>query len=75
MITHLPQIAGKAGYHFSARKAVQDGTTSASLVPLDDTMRQEELAAMLSGVDLTESARAQARELLKNKAQDTRQKA
>ena len=76
VITHLPQIAGKAGCHFSARKSVQDGTTRANLVPLDDAMRQEELAAMLSGVELTESARAQARELLKKrqKAEGRRQK-
>jgi DNA repair protein RecN (Recombination protein N) len=65
VITHLPQIAGKAVRHFSARKTVEKGATKTGLVVLDDAMRQRELATMLSGQELTEAALAQARELLK----------
>ena len=66
VITHLPQIAGKAHSHFSARKKVIGDRTTATLVHLDDEMRQEELAAMLSGDILTDAARAQARQLMRN---------
>lgn len=66
VITHLPQIAGKAHCHFSARKKVSGDRTIASLVRLDDEMRQEELAAMLSGDILTDAARAQARQLMRD---------
>lgn len=64
-ITHLPQIAGLAARHFSARKTVDNGATNASLVVLDEAMRQEELASMLSGETLTDAARVQAKELMK----------
>ena len=65
VITHLPQIGSKAQSHYSARKSVNDGRTQAQLLVLDETMRQEELASMLSGEQLTETALAHAKELMK----------
>ncbi|MCE5251410.1 DNA repair protein RecN [bacterium] len=70
VITHLPQIAGKTVSHFSARKTVEKGMTQASLVALDENMRQKELAAMLSGEKLTDTALAHARELMKKPGND-----
>lgn len=63
-ITHLPQIAAMGDSHFSARKQVEDNRTRTRLVALDDAMRAEEIAAMLSGAALTETALAHAWELL-----------
>jgi len=64
VITHLPQIAVMGDRHFSARKEVKDGRTSARLICLDYDMRQSELAMLLSGEKLSETAFAHARELL-----------
>lgn len=63
-ITHLPQIAAMGDCHFSARKQVDGNRTRTRLVALDDSLRQEELAAMLSGAELTVTALAHAREML-----------
>ncbi|MBN1293928.1 MAG: DNA repair protein RecN [Candidatus Latescibacteria bacterium] len=70
VVTHLPQIAGKAGQHFSARKSVENGRTRANLVKLDETMRQKELASMLSGENLTEAALEHAKELMQKSEND-----
>jgi len=64
VITHLPQIAVMADRHFSARKRVRGDRTLAGLVLLDEDMRRRELASLLSGEDLTETALAHARELM-----------
>lgn len=64
VITHLPQIAGMAKRHFSARKTVSGERTRTGLVLLDDAMRQRELASLLSGDTLSESALAHAKELM-----------
>lgn len=63
-ITHLPQIAAMANKHFSARKTQRDGRTCARLVHLDEEERTQELASLLSGDALAETAMAHARELL-----------
>ncbi|MFC1528634.1 DNA repair protein RecN [Candidatus Latescibacterota bacterium] len=67
VITHLPQIAVMAHRHFSARKSVVSGRTSAGLVVLDEEMRQKELASLLSGETLTDTALAHAKELMESK--------
>ncbi|MBT4482466.1 MAG: DNA repair protein RecN, partial [Candidatus Latescibacteria bacterium] len=64
VITHLPQIAVKAHRHFSARKSIAGGRTSAGLLMLDEKMRQKELASLLSGESLTDTALAHAKELM-----------
>ena len=63
-ITHLPQIAVMADHHFSARKDVQGERTCTELVLLDDKARQKELATLLSGETLTDTALAHARKLM-----------
>ncbi len=63
-ITHLPQIAAMADRHFSARKSIRVGRTVTDLVPLDHESRQVELASLLSGDKLADTALAHAKELL-----------
>ncbi|MBO7300868.1 MAG: DNA repair protein RecN [Tidjanibacter sp.] len=60
-ITHLPQVASKGDTHFRVYK--QDGNTHIRLLTSEE--RVEEVAAMLSGTDITASAREQASALLK----------
>ena len=63
-ISHLPQVAGKADHHFRVFKETRDGKAHTALVPLDQEARVEELAAMLSGETIGDTARAQARSLM-----------
>lgn len=63
-ISHLPQVAGRADHHFKVSKADEGARTVTRLEPLDAEGRIEELAAMLSGSEVGEAARAQARSLM-----------
>ena len=63
-ITHLPQIAVMADRHFSARKSIEKGRTQTELVLLDEGARQKELASLLSGETLTDTALAHAKKLM-----------
>jgi DNA repair protein RecN (Recombination protein N) len=63
-ITHLPQIAAFADAHFRVRKLVLEGRTVTRVERLDATERVEELARMLGGKRVTDSAREHARALL-----------
>jgi DNA repair protein RecN (Recombination protein N) len=64
-VTHQPQIARFADCHLLIRKGVTDGRTEVSVERLDRRARVEEIARMLTGADITESARRHAREMLK----------
>ncbi|HYN08624.1 MAG TPA: DNA repair protein RecN [Vicinamibacterales bacterium] len=63
-ITHLAQIAARAGVHFHTAKHVRGGRTLTSLTRLDDSGREGELARMIAGVEVTPSVLASARDLL-----------
>jgi DNA repair protein RecN (Recombination protein N) len=63
-ISHLPQVAGRAKHHFKVMKTENEGRTTTQLLALNDDGRVEELAAMLSGSQVGEAARAQARSLM-----------
>lgn len=63
-ITHLPQIASFGGPHLRVSKKVAGGRTSTVVEKIDDEQKIEELGRMLGGVDVTETARDHARELL-----------
>jgi DNA repair protein RecN (Recombination protein N) len=65
VITHLPQIAVMAKRHFSARKQTEGGRTSTKMILLDDSMRRQELATLLSGEKLTDTALAHAEEMMR----------
>ncbi|AWI26963.1 DNA repair protein RecN [Flavobacterium pallidum] len=63
-ITHLPQIAAKGDEHFKVYKSVSDGQTQSDLKQLSMDERIMEIAEMLSGKDISESARNHAMALL-----------
>jgi DNA repair protein RecN (Recombination protein N) len=64
-ITHLPQIAARAGRHLAVRKRTEKGHTRAEVTPLEGKARVEELARMLAGESVTPAALKHAAELLK----------
>ncbi len=65
-VTHSPQVAARGGMHYMIAKASSGTVTKTSVVLLDDAGRQEEIARMLSGAEVTPEARAQADRLLEN---------
>jgi DNA repair protein RecN (Recombination protein N) len=65
-VTHQPQIARFADSHLVVQKEALKGRTQVSVGRLDKAGRVEELARMLTGAEITDSARRHARELLKN---------
>ena len=65
-ITHLPQIAALGDHHYRIEKTSDGISTHTTVVPLSEDGRVEELARLLSGTTVTDSARQQARELLKH---------
>ena len=67
-MTHLPQVAAQGHAHYRVSKAQRSGVTQSAVQLLDDPQREEELARMLGGVDLTAEARAAAKRLLQNVA-------
>lgn len=67
-VTHLPQIAAFADAHYSVHKEVSGTRTLSRLDVLEGKTRVEELAAMLSGPQYSETARENARELIQRAA-------
>ena len=65
-VTHLPQVAAQGHAHYRVSKAESSGVTQSAVQLLDDKQRQEELARMLGGVEVSSEARAAARRLLRN---------
>ncbi len=63
-ITHLPQIASKGVSHLKVYKEEVDGVTSSNLKQLTKEERIVEIAEMLSGKDISDSALIHAKELL-----------
>lgn len=63
-ITHLPQIAAKGDQHYKVLKFAQGETTVSELRQLDHNERVKEIAEMLSGKDISDSALKHAEALL-----------
>jgi DNA repair protein RecN (Recombination protein N) len=63
-VTHSPQVAARGTAHYLIAKSSQGTVTRTSVVQLDAQGRQEEIARMLSGAEITPEARAQAERLL-----------
>jgi DNA repair protein RecN (Recombination protein N) len=64
-VTHLPQIAAFADQHLAVRKQVARGRTATGVDALSERERVEEVARMLGGETITETARQHAQEMLK----------
>ncbi|MCL7754342.1 DNA repair protein RecN [Polaribacter sp. Z022] len=63
-ITHLPQIAAKGVNHYKVYKKEIKGITTTNLKLLSSDERVREIAEMLSGKDISDSALTHAKELL-----------
>ncbi|MGB5356303.1 MAG: DNA repair protein RecN [Eudoraea sp.] len=63
-ITHLPQVASKGDRHFKVFKTDEENRTKTQMKELSADERIVELAEMLGGKDLSDSALAHARQLL-----------
>ena len=63
-ITHLPQIAAKGNNHYKVFKKEIKGITTTNLKQLSTEERVVEIAEMLSGKDISDSALTHAKELL-----------
>jgi DNA repair protein RecN (Recombination protein N) len=63
-ITHLPQVAARGDAHYAMTKTVRGGRTETSVRKLDRVAREQELARMIAGVEVSDQVRASAKELL-----------
>lgn len=63
-ITHLPQVASQAHHHMRVHKQSDKKQTQTQVDPLNQNERIEEIARMLSGVDITQQSLAHAEEMI-----------
>ncbi|WP_332672416.1 DNA repair protein RecN [Aromatoleum sp.] len=63
-VTHLPQVAACADWQWNIAKTQRGGQTVSEVVALDGDARVEEIARMLGGVNITETTRRHAAEML-----------
>lgn len=67
-VTHSAQIASLADKHFLISKGDVNGETETSVTILDNEGRIQELSRILGGINITESQRAAAEDMLSEKA-------
>jgi DNA repair protein RecN (Recombination protein N) len=63
-ITHLAQVASFGDAHFAIAKSFSADRTHTNIVLLNDEQRNEELAAMLDGVPVSDHSRRSAQEMI-----------
>ncbi|MBA22632.1 MAG: DNA repair protein RecN [Flavobacteriales bacterium] len=63
-ISHLPQVAAKGSHHFKVFKEFKNESTFTQLKKLNPTERIQEVAQMLGGEEISETAIQHAKELL-----------
>jgi DNA repair protein RecN (Recombination protein N) len=64
VVTHSAQVAARGDAHWRISKSGDDTSTRTKVEPLSPAQREEEIARMLSGAEVTEAARAAARALM-----------
>jgi DNA repair protein RecN (Recombination protein N) len=64
VVTHSPQVAARGSNHLKVMKAERAGQTLTSIAELAPSERQEEIARMLAGSEITDHARAAAASLM-----------
>lgn len=64
-VTHLPQIASRAGSHYLIEKSAHDGKTFTKVTLLSETERVYEIARIIGGDKITEAQLASAKEMLR----------
>ncbi|MAZ76305.1 MAG: DNA repair protein RecN [Micavibrio sp.] len=68
VVTHSPQVAAMAAHHWIVSKSGTDAMKTDIIALSEHTQRQEEIARMLSGAEITSEARAAADKLLEYKS-------
>lgn len=63
-VTHLPQVASQGLHHFRIHKLTDGKTTRTNVRILQSKERVEELSRMLGGVEITDTTRAHAQEMV-----------
>jgi len=63
-VTHLPQVAALGHHHLQVKKHLSDKNVETQVQPLNEEERNEEIARMLGGIDITEQTRAHATEMI-----------
>lgn len=63
-VTHQPQIASLADQHFVVEKEAVKNRTEISVRQLNESEQVEEIARMLTGKEITETARRHAKEMI-----------
>ncbi|THD66080.1 DNA repair protein RecN [Phenylobacterium sp.] len=64
VVTHSPQVAARGDAHWRIAKAGEGERLRTTLEDLSATEREEEIARMLAGAEITDAARAAARALI-----------
>jgi DNA repair protein RecN (Recombination protein N) len=64
VVTHSPQIAARADSHWRVAKSGDGDKVKTTVESLDPAAREEEIARMLAGAEVTDAARAAARALM-----------
>ena len=63
-VTHQPQVASLADRHFLVQKETVGKRTKVGVKDLDETEQIEEIARMLTGANITDTARQHAKEMI-----------
>jgi DNA repair protein RecN (Recombination protein N) len=64
VVTHSPQVAARAEAHWRVSKRGDGERVSTAVETLAPAAREEEIARMLAGAEVTDAARAAARALM-----------
>ena len=67
VVTHSPQVAARGAEHLLIAKSHDGTVTRTGVRQLGEGERREEIARMLSGAEITDEARAQAKRLLETR--------
>ncbi len=65
-ITHSPQVASKAHKHWKIEKIIKNDEMTSHIVELNEESRIDEIASLISGTKITETAKKVATDLLQN---------
>jgi len=65
-ITHSPQVASKANKHWKIEKVIKNDEMTSEIFELNDESRVNEIASLISGAKITETAKKVASDLLQN---------
>ena len=63
-VTHLPQVASQGHQHLNVSKSSNGESTHTRIAALDGKARQEEVARMLGGIEITRETLAHAKQML-----------